>query len=330
MTCSSFWLPSLCSHLLSEQIWSSPGDQKGQTRAVLDFCGWRNESLFHSCSAELKYLPMYRADRMQSLFSIKNISLWSQEHCEVLKFFIIMFISLKLYCGSLLYFYRVSGKPVTMFFNAPRSATVLQCQRANSKQALLLPPDVLDAAGLWQSFNIPHPAHLWFQLITGAACSWRSHPLTTGFGDRFAFVPDAAKILHRSDKKDKKWIFCVNVQLRNGRQGLLAVHRFEITRVGGVYLMPASLSEDRAQAKQPFCVGLQSGSTAGGCAAPSGTPAGRSDTAHRRAEPSARPVPAGSGSSHSSGSGGRQPGRAKSTRLAGCAVTPPFLDAGGD
>lgn len=77
-----------------------------------------------------------------------------------------MFISLKLYCENLLYFYRVSGKPVTLFFSAPRSATVLQCQRANSKQALLLPPDVLDAAALRQSFNILHPAHLWFQLIT--------------------------------------------------------------------------------------------------------------------------------------------------------------------
>lgn len=43
---------------------------------------------------------------------------------------------------------------------------MLQHQRANSKQAFLLPPDVLDAAGLCQSFNILHPAHLWFQLIT--------------------------------------------------------------------------------------------------------------------------------------------------------------------
>lgn len=57
---------------------------------------------------------------------------------------------------------------LTVFFNAPRSATALQCQRANSKQALLLPPDVLDAAGLRQSFAILHPAHLWFQLISGS------------------------------------------------------------------------------------------------------------------------------------------------------------------
>lgn len=45
---------------------------------------------------------------------------------------------------------------------------VPQCCSARelTANAFLLPPDVLDAAGLCQSFNILHPAHLWFQLIT--------------------------------------------------------------------------------------------------------------------------------------------------------------------
>lgn len=66
----------------------------------------------------------------------------------------------------------------------------------------------------------------------------------------------------------------------------------QIRDVGGVYFMPASLSEDTAQAEQPLCVGLPSQAAArGGSAAPSGTPAGRADTAQSQPEPSARPIP---------------------------------------
>ena len=53
-----------------------------------------------------------------------------------------------------------------VFSNAPKSATVLQHQRANSNQASVLPPHVLEAAGLCWRRNILHPAHLWFQLVT--------------------------------------------------------------------------------------------------------------------------------------------------------------------
>lgn len=43
---------------------------------------------------------------------------------------------------------------------------MLQHQRANSNQAFLLPPDVLEAAGLCWRYNILHPAQLWFLLVT--------------------------------------------------------------------------------------------------------------------------------------------------------------------
>lgn len=43
---------------------------------------------------------------------------------------------------------------------------MLQHHRANSKQAFLLPPDVLEAAGLCRRRSILHPARLWFQLVT--------------------------------------------------------------------------------------------------------------------------------------------------------------------
>lgn len=94
--------------------------------------------------------------------------------------FTILLLSLKLYCENLLCFYRVSGNPVT-FSNAPGSATVLQHQRANSKQAFLLPPDVLEAAGLCQRRNILHPGHLWFQLVTVSNVFLKEPPLRDWF-----------------------------------------------------------------------------------------------------------------------------------------------------
>lgn len=144
-----------------------------------------------------------------------------------------------------------------------------------------------------------------------AVCSWRSHPLRAALGDCFGFIPDAAKILHGSDKKIKSESFAWMCSARTADE---TVSSAQIRDVGGVYFMPASLSEDTAQAEQPLCVGLPSQ------AAPQGGSAGRQrssfrDTCRPRrhsAEPtwalcSAHPRDGSSSDSH--GSGGRQPGR---------------------
>lgn len=69
-----------------------------------------------------------------------------------------------------------------MFFsNTPRSATVLQHHRADSNQAFLLPPDVLEAAGSCWRCNILHPAHLWFQPVTVSSMFLKEHPLRDWF-----------------------------------------------------------------------------------------------------------------------------------------------------
>jgi len=88
-----------------------------------------------------------------------------------------------------------------LFSDAPKSATVLQHQRANSRRAFLLPPDVLEAAGLCWRCNILHPAHLWFHLVTVSKhVPEGAIHRGTGFGDCFGFISAAARILHQSDK----------------------------------------------------------------------------------------------------------------------------------
>lgn len=77
---------------------------------------------------------------------------------------------------------------------------MLQHQVANSKQAFLLPPDVIEASGLHRRCNVFHPAHLWFQFVASSLFLKELPTERTSFGDCFGSISAADRILHQSNK----------------------------------------------------------------------------------------------------------------------------------
>lgn len=122
-------------------------------------------------------------------------------------FIVIFFTSPKLHCENSLCFSEY--QEIWLHSNAPRSATELQHHTANSNWAFLLPPDVLEAAGLCQGCNILHPVHLWFQFVTGSKVFLKEPP-TEALGWVIVllfvfFFSAAARILCQLDKLGIYW-----------------------------------------------------------------------------------------------------------------------------